>query len=228
MLKVFIGYDPRQPIAFNVLAQSIYRRSSKPVSITPLIIDQLPIDRVGLTPFTYSRFLVPWLCEYQGHALFLDIDMLLLDDIAKLFEKIDGRYALQIVKHEGEFAFERASMMLFNCNKCRILTPHFINDRENKGLHAINWLRPQDIGELPSEWNHLVGYSPMREDAKLIHYTQGIPAHPEIGECEYAKEWRNEQRIINATQNWPTLMGQSVHAKQLADGRIVPKLFIES
>lgn len=224
MLRIFIGYDPRQPIAFNVLAQSIYRRSSKPLSITPLIIEQLPIDRVGLTPFTYSRFLVPWLCDYQGPALFLDIDMLVLDDINKLFEKFDARYALQIVKHQDELAFERASVMLFNCDKCRILTPHFINDRENKGLHAINWVKSQEIGELPAEWNHLIGYNAKRDDAKLVHYTQGIPAHAEIGDCEYSEQWHREHKACNSTLPWKDLMGNSVHAKQLPDGRIVPKL----
>ena len=75
MLRVFIGYDDRQPVAYNVLQFSIATRSSRPVTITPLIINQLPIKRTGLTPFTFSRFLVPWLCDYQGTALFLDIDM---------------------------------------------------------------------------------------------------------------------------------------------------------
>jgi lipopolysaccharide biosynthesis glycosyltransferase len=227
MLNVFIGYDHRQPINYNVLQQSIVRRSSQPVSITPLIIEQLPITRQGLTPFTYSRFLVPWLCNYEGFGLFLDIDMLVLGDIAELFSKADERFAVQIVKHDGEFQFERASVMLFNCNKCRILTPHYINDKENKGLHGINFVRPQEVGELPSEWNHLVGYYNPRPDAKLVHYTQGTPVFKEIGNCEYANEWHKEHQVINSSQSWQELMGPSVHAAQLPDGRIVPKLAVQ-
>lgn len=228
MLRVFIGFDHRQPISYTVLQNSIFRYSSQPVSITPLVLNQLPIKRQGLTPFTYSRFLVPWLCEYEGWALFLDIDMLVQDDIVKLFEKCDERYALQIVKHENELAFERASVMLFNCNKCRTLTPTYINDPETKGLHSINWLRPQDVGALPEDWNHLVGYNKANPAAKLIHYTQGIPVHPEMGECEFKQEWLKEHAIANSTLPWMNLMGESVHAVATSDGKIVPKLTLQS
>ena len=78
MLKIFIGHDERQPVSTSVCLNSIYRRASKPVQITPLVLSQLPIDRSGLTPFTFSRFLVPWLCDYEGWALFMDCDFLIL------------------------------------------------------------------------------------------------------------------------------------------------------
>ena len=72
--RVFIGYDPRQPLAYNLCQFSIVKRSTAPVAVSPLMIDQLPLTRVGLTTFTFSRFLVPWLCDYQGWALFMDCD----------------------------------------------------------------------------------------------------------------------------------------------------------
>jgi hypothetical protein len=221
MLRVFIGYDNRQPISYNVLQQSIFTRSSMPVSITPLVINQLPIKRMGLTPFTYSRFLVPWLCGYKGVALFLDIDMLLLGDVAKLFELHNPRYAVQVSKNEKRF--EWASAMLFNCDKCRILTPEFIDNPNNNGLHSIQWAAEEEIGSLPAEWNHLVGYDTPRSDAKLVHYTQGIPAHEEIGKCEYSDEWHAEHLRLNSTMPWKDLMGNSVHATTVK-GELMPKL----
>lgn len=217
-LKIFIGFDPRQPVAYNVLQQSIFVRASKPVSITPLVLEQLPLKRQGLTPFTYSRFLVPYLCDYKGWALFLDIDMLLMDDIAKLFELADDNYAAMVSKNE--LTFEWASAILFNCEKNKILTPDYIETADK--LHQIGWLASGEIGDLPREWNHLVGYDKPRDDAKLIHYTQGIPCFPETLDSEHANAWHSEHRLTNAALPWMTLMGNSVHATML-DGKIVPK-----
>jgi hypothetical protein len=226
MLRVFIGYDHRQPVAYNVLQHSIIKHSSKPVAITPLVLHQLPMKRTGLTPFTFTRFLVPWLCNYEGWALFLDIDMLLLGDIAELFAFADDKYAVQVSKNP--IRFEWASAMLFNCSKCKILTPEFIEDPKNDGLHTLKWATPEEIGEFPSEWNHLVGYDKPRDDAKLIHFTQGIPCFPEtIRYSEYANAWHNEHKQTNSAYPWAELMARSVHSKQLPDGRIVPKLWRE-
>ena len=129
-LRIFIGYDHRQPVALNVLQFSIFRRSSKPVAITPIVLPTLPMKRTGLTPFTYSRFLVPWLSDYQGWALFLDIDFLVLGDIAELFALADDRYAAMVSKNPKKF--EWASMILFNCGHPanRVLTPDYVDDPE--------------------------------------------------------------------------------------------------
>lgn len=219
MLKVFIGFDPRQPVSYTVLQQSIFTRSSKPVAITPLVIEQLPIKREGLTPFTFTRFLVPWLCNYQGWALFLDIDMILLDDISKLFNYKDDKYAVMVSKNEKRF--EWASAMLFNCEKCKILTPEYIETAKN--LHGIDWADCDEIGAFPSQWNHLVGYDKPRTDAKLVHYTQGVPFHREIEGCEYSNQWHYELTIANYSEPWVKLMGNSVHST-VQNGKIIPKL----
>lgn len=218
MLRIFIGYDPRQPIAFTVLTQSILSRSSAPVAITPLVIEQLEFSRQGLTPFTFTRFLVPFLCDYQGWALFLDIDMLVCEDIAKLFALADDRYAVMVSKNPVKF--ERASAMLFNCSKCRVLTPAYVETA--KGLHTIDWLAPELIGDLPRAWNHLVGYDAPDPDAKLVHYTQGVPAFEETRDCEHAKAWLDMAGFAMSYEPWAKLMGPSVHATVI-DGKPMPK-----
>lgn len=225
MLKIFIGYDPRQAISYNVLQQSIIARSTKPCSITPLIIEQLPLKRVGLTPFTYSRFLAPYLCDYKGWALFLDADILVLDDIAKLFELADDKYAVMVSKnidvHDGlSMKFEWASVMLFNCEKCQMLTPEFIEN--TKRLHDISFVENDLIGDLPREWNLLVGYDKPRDDAKLLHYTQGIPIFPETIDSDYKKDWVDIHEYMNSSVPWVTLMGNSVHAK-VVNNQIMPR-----
>lgn len=206
MLQIFIGVDVRQPVAYSVLRTSIEARASVPVSVTALIQDQLPVKRRGLTDFTFTRYLVPWLMDYRGWGLFLDADMLCLGDIAEVFDRARDEYAVQVVK--GPKRFEWPSMMLFNCAKCEVLTPNF-----------IEYGRPQDfdwgeVGELPGEWNRCVGYEDC-DDAKLLHYTAGIPCYPETRGLGHYDEWAESLKAANSTVSWQELMGESVHVAHL-------------
>ena len=209
MNKIFIGFDTRQAAAYTALSTSIITRATGPVALTPLLQHQLPVKRHGLTGFTWTRFLVPHLCHYNGWGLFMDADMLVLDDIDNLFALRDESKAVMVVKNN--LAFEWGSLMLFNCSHPdnHILTPEYIETA--KGLHQCQWT--DNVGELPGEWNHLVGYDPPRKDAKGIHYTQGIPFFPETVDCEYSSQWNNELRVAASSRPWAEVMGPSVHAK---------------
>jgi len=224
-LQIYIGYDHRQAVSYNILQFSLFRHSSKPLALSPLVLPQLPITRQGLTPFTYSRFLVPWLNGFQGWAVFLDIDFLCLADIAELFALCDDRYAAMVSKNEKKF--EWASMIMFNCAHPanRVLTPDYIEDPQRcRFPHTMDWLSEDLVGDLPREWNHLVGYDRPRNDAKLVHYTQGMPIFEETSGSEYADQWKLEHQAANQTRGWVELMGHSVHAGATADGRKVAKL----
>lgn len=205
--RIFIGYDPRQPIAYQVLHHSIIARASRPVSITPLVLSQLPIKRRGLTEFTFSRYLVPYLCHYEGHALFMDADMLCLDDINELERFIVNEKAVHVVQEIERF--ERPSLMLFDNEKCRALTPEFI---ETGSPQKLEW---GTVGSLPKEWNHIIPYSGTNPDAKIVHYTQGIPFFKETINCEYSKEWFDEANRSMSTVTWNELMGTSVHKQRM-------------
>jgi lipopolysaccharide biosynthesis glycosyltransferase len=139
----------------------------------------------------------------------MDCDMLMLDDVAHLHQLCDERYAVMVVKHdhvpketvkflgEPQTKYEKknwSSVILFNNAKCRALTPEYVNTASGLELHQFKWLGNDDlIGALPDRWNHLVGYSPPRADAALVHYTLGGPYFGEYRECEYAKEWFTER-----------------------------------
>jgi hypothetical protein len=208
-LRIFVGLDTRQPIAYHVLCSSIQRRSSVPVSITPLLLHQLPILRSGLTEFTYARYLVPYLCDYQGTGIFLDSDMLVTGDIAELAQY--DQHAVSVVPFEGKLTFERPSVMVFDCSQCQDLTPQYIDNADN---HPQYFAWAPSVGELPRSWNYLVGYSApiSRADVNLIHYTQGIPGYPECRMCEFAELWEEEKKIMNSHVSWLEIMGNSVHA----------------
>ena len=110
MYQIFIGYDHRQPISYNILQHSIIARASHTVSIAPLRLEALPINRHGLTPFTFSRYLVPWLMDYKGWALFLDSDILVLGDVVELFDAVDGDCAALVIKNKRTFEWPSVIM----------------------------------------------------------------------------------------------------------------------
>lgn len=210
-LRVFIGVDSRQPLAANVLQHSIYKRSSKPVAVLQLILSQLPIDKRGLSEFTYSRYLVPWLCDFQGWGLFLDSDMLVLSDIAELFELRDESKAVMVVKNK--MRFEWPSLMLFNCAKCDMLLPEYV--QKYASPQDFTWARGE-VGDLPAEWNHCSNYDAMAP-AKLVHYTQGVPCWFETSDSDYAKEWRDEREDMLRICAWRDIMATSVHARPVLE-----------
>jgi hypothetical protein len=218
MIPVFIGYDSREAVAWSVLAYSIQARSSVPVTIAPLMLQQLrdvlSRERHALqsTEFSFSRFLTPYLSQYTGWSIFLDCDMLALDDIARLWALRDERFAVQVVKHrhlprektkflgQPQSAYEKknwSSVMLLNNRKCRALTPEYVNSASGLDLHQFKWLKSEDlVGELPARWNHLVGVCAPSREVSLVHFTLGGPYFPEFGDCEYAQEWRAEREAM--------------------------------
>ena len=215
MIRVFIGYDPAETVAFNVLAHSINARASAPVSVAPVMLSQLKgvysraHDALQSTQFSFSRFLTPWLAGYDGWAVFMDCDMLMRADVAELWKLRDERYAVQVVKHvhvpkEGvkflgavQTKYEKknwSSVMLMNCAKCRALTPEYVNAATGLELHQFKWLGNDGlIGELPRGWNHLVGYDAPDAGAKLAHFTIGGPWFADYAKSEFADEWFGER-----------------------------------
>ena len=203
-IPVFIGYDPHERAAVNVLADSLVQHSSLPLAITPIVARQLaavhnrPRHPHQSTEFSFSRFLVPWLQHYRGWAIFMDCDMLCRGDIAELWQQRDDRYALMCVKHHHrprettkflgapQSRYERknwSSLMLFHCDRCTALTPEYVNSASGLALHRFEWLGREDrIGSLPIDrWNHLVDVQPPQPlpveqgGPALIHWTLGGP-----------------------------------------------------
>ena len=196
---MFIGYDPHERAAVNVLADSLVQHSSLPLAITPIVARQLkgvltrPRQPNQSTEFSFSRFLVPWLMDYQGWAIFMDCDMLARGDIAELWALRDEQFAVQCVQHdhvpgetvkflgEVQSAYPKknwSSLMLLNCSRCTALTPDYVNTATGLELHRFHWLAgDHEIGAVPEGWNHLVAVQdPAKaEAAPLLHWTLGGP-----------------------------------------------------
>jgi len=218
LIRIFIGFDPRETIGFHVLSQSIHSRCSQPVSITPIALSQLGSlmsrERNSLqsTDFSFSRFLTPYLCNYDGWAIFMDCDMLVLEDIKHLWDLKNDKFAVQVVKHDHkptekkkfldqtQSQYEKknwSSVILFNCKKCKNLTPNYVNTASGLDLHRFRWLDNEDlIGDIPHKWNHLANYDEKVPSSQIanIHYTSGGPYFDDYINTDYADEWKEEQK----------------------------------
>jgi lipopolysaccharide biosynthesis glycosyltransferase len=217
-LKVFVGWDSREDIAYQIAKKSILDRASVPVEVIPLKQKDLrkkelywrDVDTLAATEFTYTRYLIPELCNFEGWALFIDCDFVFLCDVKEIFDHIDEKYAIMCAQHdytpeEGikmdgkvQTTYPRknwSSMMLINCQhpSNAILTKDHVNDPSKTGayFHRFSWLNDSEIGEISHEYNWLVGwYSEPRDGSpKVLHYTEGGPWFKKYENCEYAVEW---------------------------------------
>ena len=222
MIPIVVGFDAREAIAYHTFCQSVLEKSSEPVSFMPLAPNTLrgyqEMHSDGSNAFIYSRFLTPFLRDYQGWAIFADGDMICCDDIAKLWAQRDETKALLVVKHDyktkakGKYLGNKnedyprknwSSLMLWNCAhpKHRILDPEFVMHATGAQLHRFTWLDDSDIGSLETGWNWLTTEYPDNADAHLLHYTLGTPCFIDYRNCDMADVWHEHfQRTVSGMQ----------------------------
>ena len=214
MIPIFIGYDPREAIAFHVCANSIIRNSSVPVSITPLALnnfkDYTETHTDGSNQFIYSRFLVPHLMGFNGWAIFMDGDMIVRGDIAELWSLRNMYCDVMVVKHDYKTKMTEkylgaknedyphknwSSVMLLNCGSfpTRKLTPEYVQKATGAHLHRFEWAQDDRIGSLPIEWNWLPDEFGPNPNAKLLHYTLGTPCFHDFATTPMGDEWHRER-----------------------------------
>ena len=212
MIRIVIGFDQRESVAYHTFCQSILEKASQPISLTPLALNTLKaysethVD--GSNSFIYSRFLTPWLFDYEGWAIFADGDMICRDDIANLWELRDESKAILVVQHDYKTKardkylgnknedYPRknwSSLILWNCShpKHSILTPEFVMKQSGAFLHRFQWLNDSEIGGLPKSWNWLTTEYPDNYQASLLHYTLGTPCFKDYENADMADEWHN-------------------------------------
>lgn len=214
IIPAFIGYDPREAIAYHVCSNSIIRHSTCPVSITPLALQTLQgyqeTHTDGSNQFIYSRFLVPHLMQYAGWAIFMDGDMIIREDLTKLWNLRDDTKAVMVVKHNYQTKMTEkylgaknenyprknwSSVILWNCNhpSNKAITPELIQQSSGAYLHRFSWLTDAEIGDLPIEWNWLPDEFGPNPNACLLHYTLGTPSFLEFANTPMGNEWHRER-----------------------------------
>ena len=220
-IPVFVGYDPREAIAYHVCVNSIIRHASQPVAIVPVALnlfqDYKETHGDNSNHFVYTRFLVPHLMSYTGWAIFIDGDMILRDDIVKLWNLRESHCDVMVVKHDYKTRMTEkymgarnedyprknwSSVILWNCSSYpnRKLTPSFVQSQPGSYLHRFSWLDNERIGELPREWNWLPDELGANPEAKLLHYTLGTPCFTEFADTPQGEEWHRERILTEYCQ----------------------------
>lgn len=221
MIRIVVGFDQREAIAYHVFCQSIIEKCSQPVSFTPLALNTLTgyseTHSDGSNQFIYSRFLTPFLMDYAGWAIFADGDMLCLDDVAKLWSLRDDSKAVLVVKHDYQTKAQAkylgnanqdyprknwSSVILWNCGHelNRRLSPEYVMQHPGSHLHRFAWLPDDLIGEIPKEWNWLTTEYPDNYRAQLLHYTLGTPCFRDYATSDMAELWHAACQRVNQGQ----------------------------
>jgi hypothetical protein len=215
-LHIFVGHDERESIGLAVFIASMLEHASRPIDLTIVTAAkaaELGIGTDGSTAFTKSRFAVAHWFNYRGIALWMDgADMMFRADPYGLVEHLDGfSSAVQVVKHDytpraarkyvgtemesPNVAYPRknwSSVMGMWCSHSawRKLSAEYVASASGQHLHRFEWCDDKLIGELPLEWNWLDEYGE-NPRAKLVHYTNGIPAFAAYRDAPHAEEWRH-------------------------------------
>ena len=209
---IFVGYDAREPIATYVCIHSLQKYAKKLFPLSILRLDKVDSiltrgqHELQSTEFAFSRFLVPYLSNFEGFSVFLDSDFLFKGDICDLLDSVDPTKAVSVVKHDYEpkteskflnqkqTKYERknwSSLMIFNNPLCRALSPKVVNESSGLYLHRLHWLDDEEIGEIDLSWNYLVGEYPSNTTKKInaFHYTLGGPYFDDCKTSEFADLW---------------------------------------
>lgn len=217
IIDLAVGFDQREAVAYHTFVQSVIEKSSIPVRFMPLNSKSLfgynEVHTDGSNEFIYTRFLVPYLMNFKGWAIYADGDMVCLDDIKNLWDQRDSKYAVMVVKHDYKTKVKNkywgnknenyprknwSSLILWNCNHLshKILTPEFIKKQSGAFLHRFSWINDSEIGALDKEWNWLAMEYPEKKDIHLIHYTIGTPCFKEYENASLSSYWK--QSFMNS------------------------------
>ena len=211
IVDIVVGFDDREAIAYHTFVQSVIENSTLPTRFLPLNItsltDYTEVHKDGSNNFIYTRFLVPYLMNFKGWAIYADGDMVCLEDIKKLWNKRNDKYAVQVVKHDYKTKIKNkywgnknedyprknwSSLILWNCSHPahKILTPQFINDQTGAYLHRFSWVKDKEIGKLDKNWNWLAMEYEEKKGINLIHYTIGTPCFKEYENTSQSSHWK--------------------------------------
>lgn len=224
MINIFAGFDQREEAGYHAFTSSVLEHASAPFTVTPLHLPLFrsfyaPGVRDGSNAFVYTRFLIPFLQGYTGSAIFCDgSDMLMRADIAELWALRDPYKPVQVVKHDYRTKWPRkylgtkmeapnedyprkqwSSVMILNCMHMswRKLTPESVQKMTGQELHRFSWLQEDEIGELPKEWNWLVQEDGPNPDAKLLHFSSGVPLMPAHANSPHAADYMRQCARMN-------------------------------
>lgn len=196
MIKIFVGCAANNEDLESqaVLHWSLKKNASEPFIIRSMQLSKNPASdfysngKAGwqisnwTTPFSGFRWAVPELCGFEGHAIYMDSDIIVKGDIAELWNAPFEPGKMVIAK--GGNHPQRLCVCKWDCVAAKRWLPRLSDIQSDPNCHRFLMQRiaadrklVQEFGDL-GDWNAL-DIDPLDlvdENVKAIHYT-GIPTH---------------------------------------------------
>jgi hypothetical protein len=175
IVKIFVGTsDEDDIVAEQTLEYTLKKHSSEPIEITWMRPSNMGKWNTGNwgTPFSGFRWAVPSMCDFKGRAMYMDVDMICLYDIAEFWNMDMGENAVMVRKYEKRKEF---SMLLFDCEKVKLPDLDSIKSFTNFSFSMSNNLK--DVGFFDDSWNVIDGEDFDIAQIKVLHYSHR-PSQP--------------------------------------------------
>ncbi|WP_429498531.1 glycosyltransferase [Robbsia andropogonis] len=239
--RVFVGCDPNNCDfeQMMVLEYSLRRHASIPVEIHWMQLSRDPAspwysqpeqDRgwrtdLWVTPFSGFRWAIPALCGYQGRAIYMDADMVVLRDIADLW-RTPFTYGQILAATKRKKKSWRYCVMVWDCAAAKDHLPPLDALRSTPEAHAnlIHFFNdhPEFTYRLHPDENNVDGENRPLSDIRILHYSDiGTQfthkyAFPRLA-AEGSKHWFDGEVLPHPRADLQALFDQ-YHADALAAG----------
>lgn len=237
-IRIFIGTDPSQLGAAEVLKQSILEKTSSPVEIQTMEKLNIPqpkdVRQSQRTGFSFARWAIPELCNFQGRAIYIDADMMVFTDIRELWDMPMNGATIAIVDgRDTSYCSDKAkgnknetSVMLLDCSKVKWTLTSLVQGLDGQYQYKdmmtdLCFLKEEEINRsIPRRWNSMDYWD---ETSSLLHYTN-VPTQPWVSTdnlCGHV--WvKNVKRMISEGK-----ISASFMEEQVKKGYFRPSLLAE-
>ncbi len=229
-VRVFVGTDAAQMAGVKVLEYSIRKYASISVEVQPIDDSLIPRpvhpSNRSRTGFSFSRFAIPAICGYKGRAIYMDADMLVFDDIIKLWNTPFGGADVLYSEFRGKDArVPQFSVMLLNCEQLQWRVEDIVRGLDKgqydyKDLMQKLCVLPDDKKKagIPYEWNSLEHFEVNK--TCLIHYTD-MPTQPWV--CNSNPNGNLWYKALREAVD-EGVITRSYLQKEIMKGHVSPKL----
>lgn len=229
MIKVFIGCSEMEWLPARVAEFSLLKKTSSNVNVVymyrNLIPHDMPKDKSNqpATNFSFQRFMIPQLCNFEGRGIYMDSDVLLFHDIKELWEQ-DMR-GCKILKAKGW----QSAVMLIDCTIGWRIS-QLITMMDAKTITYPQMMNLKGIGaticdQLDPRWNthdreKWMEGGKIPKDTRILHYTK-MDTQPWLYAAHrYGKIWTD--MLLQAIKEG--FISQSQVDEEIRKGHVRPSL----
>lgn len=188
-VRIFVGCDPNDCDLeqMMVLDHSLRKHATLPLDIHWMQLSTDPGSRWysnpatdegwrterWATPFSGFRWAIPAACGFEGRALYMDTDMIALDDIARLWRAPMIQPAVVLARPEKPFF--RFCVSLWDCAGAKLHLRALEALQREPDAHARSTQyfkrHPDLVGTIDPAWNNVDGENLPLDRIRVLHYS---------------------------------------------------------